>query len=65
MEFNLLAINLTSTKTNLDLSVPLPNLRSTWHKLCLGGVLIPGHITTSFVRETMANFVSATNLIWE
>jgi hypothetical protein len=38
---------------------------SNWHKLRLEGVLIPGHTTHSFVRKSMANFVSAANLIWE
>ncbi len=38
---------------------------SNWHDLCLQGILVPGHNTTSFVRETTTNFVSAANLIWE
>ena len=52
-------------KKHPDWSVPLPNLTSTWHKLCLEGVLIPGHNTTSFICKTTAIFVSAANLIWE
>ena len=46
-------------------SVPLPNFTSTRHKLCLKGILIPNHNATSFVWDTLANFVSATNLVWE
>jgi hypothetical protein len=52
-------------KKHPDWSVPLLNLTSNWHKLCLEGALIPGHTTHSFVCESMANFVSAANLIWE
>ncbi len=52
-------------KKHPDWSVPLPNLTSNWQELCLEGVLIPSHTTYSFVRKSMANFVSAANLIWE
>ena len=52
-------------KKHPDWSISLPNLTSNWHDLCLQGILVPGHNTTSFVRETTANFVSAANLIWE
>ncbi len=52
-------------KKHPDWSVPLPNLTSKWHKLCLKGVLVPGHTTHSFVCKSMANFISTTNLIWE
>jgi hypothetical protein len=52
-------------KKHPDWSIFLPNLTSNWHDLCLQGILVPGHNTTSFVRETTANFVSAANLIWE
>jgi hypothetical protein len=38
---------------------------SNWHKLCLEGVLVPGHNTHSFVCKLTANFVSAAYLIWE
>jgi hypothetical protein len=46
-------------------SVPLPNLTLTWHDLCHKGVLIPCHNATTFVWDTLANFVTAANLIWE
>ncbi len=52
-------------KKHPDWSIPLPNLMSNWHKLCLEGVLIPSHNTHSFVHESIANFVSTVNLIWE
>jgi hypothetical protein len=52
-------------KKHPDWSISLPNLTSNWHDLCLQGILVPGHNTTSFVRETTATFVSAANLIWE
>jgi hypothetical protein len=52
-------------KRHPDWSIPPPNLMSNWHKLCLEGVLVPGHTTHSFVCKSMANFVSAANLIWE
>jgi hypothetical protein len=57
-------------KKHPDWSVPLPNLPSTWHQLCLDGVLLPGHAASSFIRgsadpQSVANFVSATGLVWE
>jgi hypothetical protein len=52
-------------KKHPDWSIPLPNLTSNWHELCLEGVLVPGHTTHSFVCKSTANFVSAANLIWE
>jgi hypothetical protein len=52
-------------KKKANWSVPLPNLTSNWHELCLEGVLIPGHKATSFVRKSTASFVSTTNLVWE
>ncbi len=52
-------------KKHPDWSIPLPNLTSNWRQLCLEGVLVPGHITHSFVCKSTANFVSADNLIWE
>jgi hypothetical protein len=52
-------------KKHPDWSISLPNLTSNWHDLCLQGVLVPGHNTTSFIHETTANFVSTANLIWE
>jgi hypothetical protein len=54
-----------TNKKHPDWSIPLPNVMSNWHKLCLEGVLVPDHTTHSFVCESMANFVSAANLIWE
>ncbi len=48
-------------KKHPDWRVPLPNL----HWLSLKGVIVPGHNTHSFVRESTATFVSAANLIWE
>ncbi len=52
-------------KKHPDWSVSLPDLMSNWHDLCLQGVLVPGHNTTSLVCESTANFVSVANLIWE
>jgi hypothetical protein len=52
-------------KKHPDWSISLPNLTSNWHDLCLQGVLVPGHNTTSFFHKSTANFVSAANLIWE
>jgi hypothetical protein len=54
-------------KKNEDWGIPLPHLATTWQDLCLGGVLIPGHQTSSFQRppphnNAMASFVSATTL---
>ena len=42
-------------------SNPLPNLTSTWHKLCLDSILIPGHNISSFICDKTANFF----LVWE
>ncbi len=55
--------------------VPLPNLPSTWVDLCVGGILIPGRISHSFLRspssstpmtvDPVASVVSAVNLHWD
>ena len=48
-----------------DWGVPLPDLLSTWQDLCVEGVLIPGHQSSSFIsprRSLAASHVSATNL---
>jgi hypothetical protein len=54
-------------KKSEDWGVPLPNLTSRWHDLCLEGVLIPGHQSSSFLKHKRptalsATHVSATNL---
>jgi hypothetical protein len=59
-------------KRKEDWSVPLPNLPSTWVDLCVEGILLPGHISHTFLcspvsqQQTMfdpvASFVSALNL---
>ncbi len=48
-----------------DWGVPLPNLPSTWQDLCVEGVIIPGHQSSSFLtpcRSLAASHVSAINL---
>ncbi len=52
-------------KKQPDWTVPLPNLTSTWQELCMDGTLIPGHSSSSFLRERSANFVSAATLLRE
>ncbi len=54
-------------KKNEDWGIFLHNLRTTWQDLCLEGVLIRGHQTSSFQRPhhhkcALARFVSATTL---
>jgi hypothetical protein len=54
-------------KKNEDWGISLPNLTTTWKDLCLEGVLIPGHQTSSFQcphhhNRASARFVSATTL---
>ncbi len=54
-----------------DWGVPLPNLTSNWHELCTKGLLLPGHVSNTFLcpsrltngLEPAANFVSASNLV--
>ncbi len=59
-------------KRQEDWGVPLPNLPSIWVDLCVEGILIPGHVSHSFLRSPsssmpttfnlVASFVSAINL---
>jgi hypothetical protein len=57
-------------KKSEDWGVPLPNLTTNWHELCVDGLLILGHASMSFVSsvltptsvDTIANFVSAVSL---
>jgi hypothetical protein len=56
-------------KKTKDWGAPIPNLTSTWQDLCIEGVLIPGHQSSSFQRPqaphnnpASASFVCAVNL---
>ena len=59
-------------KRKEDWGIPLPNLPSTWVDLCVEGVLVPGHVSHSFLCSLtssapttfnpVASFVSAINL---
>ncbi len=59
-------------KQKEDWSVSLPNLPTTWVDLCVEGILLPGHISHTFLRspvtqqhttfDPVASFVSALNL---
>ncbi len=59
-------------KRKEDWSVPLPNLLTTWMDLCVEGVLLPSHISHTFLCsptspqlltfDPVASFVSALNL---
>ena len=59
-------------KCKEDWGVPLPNLPSTWVDLCVEGILVPGHLSHSFLRSPTSNtpttfdpiafFVSVVNL---
>jgi hypothetical protein len=58
-------------KQKEEWGVPLPNLASTWVALCVDGILIPGHVSHTFIRSSSsphttfdpaASFVSAVNL---
>ena len=50
-------------KKSEDWGVPLPHLPSTWQDLCVEGVLIPGHQSSSFLRpRAAASHVSAAHL---
>jgi hypothetical protein len=59
-------------KQKEDWSVPLPNLPILWVDLCVEGVLLPGHVSHTFLRslpspqvstfDWVALFVSALNL---
>jgi hypothetical protein len=52
-------------KKHANLSVPLPNLTSTWHDLCVNRILLPGHAASLFIRELLAHFVSTADLVRE
>jgi hypothetical protein len=52
-------------KKQANWSVPLPNLTSTWHDLCVNGILLPRHTASLFVRDSLACVVSAANLVRE
>jgi hypothetical protein len=62
-------------KRKEDWGVPLPNLPQTWVDLCVEGVLVPGHVTHSFLWQPssstpstfdpVASFVSVLNLHWD
>jgi hypothetical protein len=41
-------------KRKEDWSVPLPNLPTTWVDLCVEGVLLPGHISHTFLRSPVS-----------
>ncbi len=59
-------------KRKEDWSVPLPNLPTTWVDLCVEGVLLPSHISHTFLHspvspqqstfDPVASFVSTLNL---
>ena len=50
-------------KKSEDWGVPLPNLPSTWQDLCVEGILIPGHQSSSFMHpKAAASHVSTANL---
>ena len=59
-------------KRKEDWSVPLPNLLSSWVDMCVEGVLLPGHVSHTFIQtpattmpsmfDPVASFVSALNL---
>jgi hypothetical protein len=50
-------------KKSEDWGVPLPHLPSTWQDLCVDGILIPGHQSSSFLcPRAAASDVSATHL---
>ena len=50
-------------KKHPDWSVPLPNRTSTLQDLCLTGILLPGHSTSSFVWDLAASFVYASSFV--
>jgi len=59
-------------KRKEDWGVPLPHLPSTWVDLCVEGILLPGHVSHTFLRspsspspttfDPVASFVSAVDL---
>jgi hypothetical protein len=62
-------------KKQLDWSVPLPNLPTTWQDLCTEGIIYPGHSLSSLLWDTssslgdpsltLENFVSTASLLCE
>ena len=62
-------------KRKEDKGVPLPNLPLTWVDLCVEGILVPSHLSHSFLRsppstapmtfDPVASFVSTVNLHWD
>jgi hypothetical protein len=67
-----LSSSLMPTSAKKNGGVNLPNLPTNWVDLCIQGILVPGHISGSFLRPTpspqqstfdpVASFVSAVNL---
>ena len=61
-----------ANKRKEEWGVNLPNLPTTWVDLCVEGILVPGHVSHSFLRpstspnqstfDPVASFVSAVNL---
>jgi len=59
-----------TNKRKEEWGVNLPNLPTTWVDLCVEGILVPGHVSHSFLRPTdstkQSTFdVSVVNLHWE
>jgi len=64
-----------ANKCKEEWGVNLPNFPTTWVDLCVEGILVPGHVSDSFLRlspspqqstfDPVASFVSAVNLHWE
>ena len=61
-----------ANKRKEEWGVDLPNLPTTWINLCVEGILVPGHVSHSFLQpstsphhstfDPVASFVSAVNL---
>jgi hypothetical protein len=61
-----------ANKRKEEWGVNLPNLPATWVDLCVEGILVPGHVSQSFLHpshsphqstfDPVASFVSAVNL---
>jgi hypothetical protein len=57
------SFKLNINKKSEDWGVPMPHLPSTWQDLCVDGILIPGHQSSSFLRpRAAASHISATHL---
>jgi hypothetical protein len=54
-----------TNKKNPNWSIPLSNLMSTWHDLCINGILLPGHTASLFLKNSSACFISTINVIRE